>query len=123
MSLFAPVMEGIGDAGYCCGVCGGWVFPNSYHGCGGTPTYPVWQFGVKDPCPRCHWMPCCCPVWPAPLPTEQLCPVCLGRGQVQEGFYSGLLGTGTEECHRCGGRGTFWPGSAPALTVKVTKGK
>lgn len=41
----------------------------------------------------------------------KVCPVCLGRGFVQSGFYSSTSGTyitsttGVETCHSCNGKG------------------
>lgn len=38
----------------------------------------------------------------------QTCPVCQGRGHVLGGFYGITpLGTGNEQCRRCGGSGTI----------------
>jgi DnaJ-class molecular chaperone len=43
--------------------------------------------------------------------SEQLCPVCQGRGMVAPGFYLGAMtmtaGTCSEECRRCKGLGTI----------------
>ena len=51
--------------------------------------------------------------------TEQVCPVCLGRGTVQPGFYLASPGqvitlgsTARELCLRCKGRGTIFTASA-----------
>lgn len=50
--------------------------------------------------------------------SEQLCPVCQGRGMVAPGFYLGetaTAGTCGEECRRCKGLGTIVMAVRPRL--------
>jgi len=36
---------------------------------------------------------------------SEKCPICLGKGKVPAGFYEPTMGTNSESCKSCGGKG------------------